>query len=135
MAQTYVNGTDLRFYLGGVAIGGATSCSMELSVETREALTKDDVGGWATFEVGRKSGTMTAEGLMSNDTPNFLVSQLFTALKDGTILEIAFTDETPGNASWEASVICTGLNVSAPVEENTTYSATFTIRGEPSLGA
>lgn len=131
---TIVNGTNLRFYLGGTAIGEATSCTMNLTREVRETLTKDNVGSWTSIEVGRKSGTMEAEGLVSYDTTNESVSDLFTAFDNGTYLVCRFTDDNNGNPYWEATVLCTSFSIAAPVEENSTYSATFTVRGAVSQG-
>jgi len=131
---TIVNGTDLRFYKGGVAIGEATSCSMDLSLEVRETLTKDNVGSWIRNEAGRRSGTMQAEGLVSYDTTNEDVTDLFTTFNNGDTVIIRFTTGDPGTPYWEASVICTGLSMSAAVEENSSYSATFTVTGAVTLG-
>lgn len=131
---TIVNGTNLRFYLGGTAIGEATSCTMDLTREVRETLTKDNVGSWTNIEVGRKSGTMTAEGLVAYDTANYGIDDLFTAFDNGTYLVCRFTDDTPTHPYWEATVLATSFSIGAVVEENTTYTATFTVRGAPSQG-
>jgi predicted secreted protein len=131
---SYVNGTDLRFYKDGVAIGEATSCSMDLSLETRETLTKDNVGSWVRNEAGRRSGTLQAEGLVSYDTTNESVSDLFTTFENGDVVIIRFTTGDAATPYWEASAICTGLSISAAVEENSTYSASFAVNGAVTLG-
>jgi predicted secreted protein len=125
-----VNGTDLRIYMGGVAIGHATTCSLDLTRETRETLTKDAPGGgWATAEVGRKSATLSTDGMFSYDTTNKKFSDLFTAFDNGTLLLLRFTTDENGDTYWQGSGYITSLNLSAPVEDNTTYSATFTVNG------
>jgi len=125
-----VNGTDLRIYMGGVAIGHATTCSLDLTRETRETLTKDAPGGgWATAEVGRKSATLSTDGMFSYDTSNKKFSDLFTAFDNGTLLLLRFTTDENGDTYWQGSGYITSLNLSAPVEDNTTYSATFTVNG------
>lgn len=125
-----VNGTDLRIYMGGVAIGHATTCSLDMTRETRETLTKDAPGGgWATAEVGRKSATLSTDGMFSYDTSNKKFSDLFTAFDNGTLLLLRFTTDETGDTYWQGSGYITSLNLSAPVEDNTTYSATFTVNG------
>ena len=125
-----VNGTDLRIYMGGVAIGHATTCSLDMTRETRETLTKDAPGGgWATAEVGRKSATLSTDGMFSYDTTNKKFSDLFTAFDNGTLLLLRFTTDENGDTYWQGSGYITSLNLSAPVEDNTTYSATFTVNG------
>jgi len=125
-----VNGTDLRIYMNGVAIGHATTCSLDLTRETRETLTKDAPGGgWATAEVGRKSATLSTDGMFSYDTTNKKFSDLFTAFDNGTLLLLRFTTDENGDKYWQGSGYITSLNLSAPVEDNTTYSATFTVNG------
>lgn len=131
---TIVNGTDLRFYIGGTAIGEATSCTLSITRETRQTITKDNVAEWTSFEPGQKSATMTAEGLVSYDTTNEKVTDLFTALDNGTVLVCRFTDDTATHPYWEASVLCTSLEIGAPVNDNSTYSATFTVRGAITQG-
>lgn len=130
-----VNGTDLRIYMGGVAIGHATACSLDLTRETRETLTKDAPGGgWATAEVGRKSATLSTDGMFSYDTTNKKFSDLFTAFDNGTLLLLRFTTDETSDTYWEGSGYITSLNLSAPVEDNTTYSATFTVNGAITSG-
>ena len=125
-----VNGTDLRIYMSGVAIGHATTCSLDMTRETRETLTKDAPGGgWATAEVGRKSATLSTDGMFSYDTSNKKFSDLFTAFDNGTLLLLRFTTDENGDTYWQGSGYITSLNLSAPVEDNTTYSATFTVNG------
>lgn len=130
-----VNGTDLRIYMGGVAIGHATTCSLDLTRETRETLTKDAPGGgWATAEVGRKSATLSTDGMFSYDTTNKKFSDLFTAFDNGTLLLLRFTTDETSDTYWQGSGYITSLNLSAPVEDNTTYSATFTVNGAITSG-
>lgn len=124
-----INGTNLRIYASGVAIGEATTCTMSLTTETRETLTKDNVGSYTTAQPGRRSGTMQSEGLIAYDTSNVGVDDLFTYYNAGTILECKFTTNVTGSPVWTASAFITSLEFSAAVEENATYSATWTITG------
>lgn len=131
---TIVNGTNLRFYWEGTAIGEATSCTINLSRETRETLTKDNVASWTQYEAGRKSGTCDFEGLISYDTTSTDVTDIFTAFNNGTAITMRFTDDTATHPYWECDVIITSLSFSGAVEENSTYSATGTITGAVTQG-
>jgi predicted secreted protein len=131
---TIINGTNLRIYLGGVAIGEATSCSMDLSMETRETLTKDNVGSYTSVEPGRRSATLSTEGLVSYDTANKKVTDMVTAFNNGETMIARFTTGVASSPYWEGSVILTALTLSAAVEENSTYSATFTVKGAITQG-
>jgi predicted secreted protein len=136
MATTgIVNGTDLRIYMGGVAIGHATSCTLDLTRETRETLTKDAPGGgWATTEVGRKSATLSTDGLFSFDTANKKFSEMFTAFDNGTLLLLKFATSETGDTYWQGSGYITALNLNTPVADNSSFSATFTVNGAVTQG-
>ena len=133
MATTGIlNGTLLRIYKDGVAIGHAVTCSMDVSMETRETLTKDLPGaGWTTFEPGRKSATLSTDGLVAYDTANESVMDLFDALSADEQLVLRFdTGGESGDPYWQGTGYCTSFNLGATVEENVTYSATFSVSGE-----
>lgn len=135
MTTGIVNGTKLRIYMAGVAIGHATSCTLDLTRETRETLTKDAPGsGWATSEVGRKSATLSTDGLVSFDTGNKKVSDLFTAFDNGTLLLLKFATTETGDTYWQGSGYITALNMNTPVEDNSSFSATFTVTGQVTQG-
>jgi predicted secreted protein len=135
MATTgIVNGTNLRFYMENAKIGEATSCTLNLSRETRDTLTKDTTGSWASFAPGRKSGTCDIEGLVSFSTTNEQVSDIFTAFDNGTSMTMRFTTDVNGDTYYECEVIFTSMTLTAAVEENATYSATATIIGAVTQG-
>lgn len=134
MATTgIINGTNLRIYKGGTAIAYATNCTLEMTRETRQALTKDSPGsGWTENYVGQKSGTLTTEGLYSGPgdaTANIQVSDLFADFDAGTLLILKFDTTESGDEYFQASGYVTNLSIGAPVEDNSTYNATFTISG------
>jgi hypothetical protein len=75
MTAGVLNGTDFRLYLGGVAIGRATNCSMEMTAEIRTILDKDSPGaGWQEGSRGVKSATLSTTGFVAMDTANKKVS-------------------------------------------------------------
>ncbi len=125
-----INGTNLRVYVGTDAIAYATNCTLSLSAELRETIHKDNPGaGWRGIEVGRKSGTVTVEALYAEDGSTETPFDLFTAFDDKTELTMMLSTEVSGDTRWSFSAYCTALEVNGPVEENSSYSATFEING------
>jgi predicted secreted protein len=136
MATTgFVNGTLLRIYKGGTKIGYATSCSISFSMETRSTLTKDTPGnGWVENATGQKSFTLETEFIFSYDTPNVDPVDLFTDFNNRTPLVLRLTTDVAGDTYWEGTAYVTSYNISSPVEDNITCSATFTGTGAISTG-
>jgi len=132
--QGIVNGTNLRFYMETNKIGEATSCTLNLTRETRDTLTKDTTGSWSSFAPGRKSGTCDIEGLISFSTSNTRVDAIYTAFENGTSTTMRFTTDVAGDIYYECEVIFTSLTLTGAVEENATYSATATIIGAVTQG-
>lgn len=134
MASTgVINGTNLRLYIGSTPIAYATSCTLSFSRELRETIHKDNPGsGWAESEPGQKSGTLTVEALYNEDgtSNNYETPRtLFDALDGGTELSCTVETGTSGDNIYTFSAFCTEYEVTAAVEENATYSASFTITG------
>lgn len=128
-----VNGTDLRLYADGNPIGYATSCTLSLSRETRETVHKDNVGGYSTFEGGKRSASISFEHFYAEDqtlnsaTVNSVVD-LFD-LYAGDSFTWRFSDDVTGHTEFSGSALLTELSFSAPVEENATSSGSFTVTG------
>ena len=125
-----INGTDLRVYNGATAIGEATSATLSVSREMRSVLTKDSPNsGWVSNKPGSKSATLTVEALYSETTTNVQPDVLFDALNNGTVLALSLKTTTNGYNFYSFSAYCTSFEVSSPVEDNVSYSATFTVSG------
>jgi hypothetical protein len=62
-----IKGTNFRIYDATVPLGYATSCSLSMSAETTETISKDSVASWAESEVDTKSATLSFEGFASED--------------------------------------------------------------------
>ena len=125
-----INGTLMRLYKDGTAIGRATTCTLDVSREQRETIHKDNPGsGWRELEMGQKSGTLTTEVLYGLDSANVNPGTLFDALDNGTLMLFKFTTNVSGDDYYQGSAYCTNYSISAVVEENTSYSSTFEITG------
>ena len=128
-----VNGTDLRIYKGGTAIGRATTCSLSISREMREILDKDNTGSWVTSAPGRKSASLSSDAFFTYDTSNVKPETLWSDLDNGTLVTWRFTTDEAGHKAWDGSGYVTEFSVNAGVEENSTYSVTITVSGPITL--
>ena len=125
-----INGTDLRVYNNTTAIGEATSATLSITREMRNILTKDSPSsGWVSNKPGSKSATLTVEALYSETSNNVQPDVLFDALDNGTVLALTLKEGTAGYNFYSFSAYCTSFEISSPVEDNVSYSATFTITG------
>ena len=135
-----VNGTNLRIYDDTVPLGYATSCTLDMSAETRETVSKDNVASWGESEVGQLSATLSFEGFFSEDTTIGAttvksVEDLFTKFAAKTAISWRFTTDVSTEVVYSGSGYITAFNLSAPVEENATYSGTITVTGAVTQGS
>jgi len=125
-----INGTDLRVYNNTTAIGEATSATLSITREMRNILTKDSPSsGWVSNKPGSKSATLTVEALYSETSNNVQPDVLFDALDNGTVLALTLKEGTAGYNFYSFSAYCTSFEISSTVEDNVSYSATFTVTG------
>ena len=129
-----INGTLLRFYIGGTAVGHATSCSLQVSRTMRTILTKDSAGSYEQVAPGQLKATGNGQGLFSYDTANYGVDDLFTAINAGTALTVRFTTDVTGDKYWEGTAYLTNLGFDAAVEENSGYSFDMEFNGAITQG-
>jgi len=135
-----VNGTNMRIYDGAVPLGYATNCTLDMSAETRETISKDSVSSWSEAEGSTKSATLSFEGFFSEDTTINAVTvesatEIFTKFSAGTTIAWKFTTGVSTEIEYSGDAIITSFNISAPVDENTTYSGTLTVTGAVTQGA
>ena len=129
-----IDGTDLRIYINGNPIGHATSCTLDLSKEIRETVSKDNIGGWAEKEGGQKSATLQFEGFYTLDANlgGVAVSgadDLFDAFDGDAVIAWKFSDEVSGNIEYSGNAIMSSLSFGAPVNENATHSGSLEVTG------
>lgn len=132
MATTgIVNGKYLRFYDNGVALAFATSCSISFSMSPREIAHKDTPGtggGWRAVLPGQKSGTGSTEGLYAEDNNAF--ATLYDKFIAGTACDLTFTTGESGDDTYYAEAYITSMELTAPNDENSTWSISFEFNGE-----
>ncbi|MCP9237157.1 phage tail tube protein [Lewinella sp. JB7] len=141
MASTgVINGTNFRLYVDGKPLGHATSCTISFSMETRETVDKDSVGGYASAEAGKRSYSISFEGFLSEDTTlntvavNSVAGLLAVFNSDAKFAWRATTDVV-GDVLLSGSGLMSDFSLTAPVEENGTISGTITGVGAPTIGA
>ena len=128
MATTGImNGTLLGVYAGSTLIAHATEGSISLSMDTRDATTKDSSGTRDILEA-TKSGTISVSALYAEDAV-YGVDDLMGAWSGRSQLTVKFSTEVSGDHYWSAAAYVTSLEVSSGMEDNVTYSATFELTG------
>lgn len=135
MTTGVTNGHYLRFFDNGVSLGYATECTISINAEMRSLSHKDtagDNGGWSQKAPGEKSATGSTSGLYAED--DNAAAALFQKLADGTELSITFTTDVAGDKIWTGTAFLTSLEISAPNNENVTYSASWEFNGEVIMG-
>lgn len=111
-------------------IGRATSASLSVSMETRDTTTKDSAG-WQENLEGLKSWSLSGDGLVTYsitgdyDTPD----DLFTLLSNRTLVNVKFGSATSGEIDYTGDAYLVSYEQEAGVEENVTYSFSFTGTG------
>lgn len=143
-----VKGGDLMLFVGTQgaekSIAYATSHTLDISAELKDASNKDEGGGdWSTQEVGLLSWTASTENLYTTSGKGNQFATLFDSMIAKTPISAVFTlkkesgTEAP-NAGWQSAaagaqspkysgkVIINSLNVTAQNGEYATMSATFT---------
>jgi TP901-1 family phage major tail protein len=126
-----INGHYLRFFADGIAIARATECTIAFSAEMRTASTKDDEGdggGWRTIFPGEKSGTGSTSGLYAEDANS--VAVLYDKMIAGESVDLTFTTSVDGDDCYYATAYVTSLEISAPNNDNSSYSISFEFTGE-----
>ncbi len=128
------SGTDLRISVATNPLAYATSCSLSMSAETRESVSKDSTSSWQDSTVGQLSASLSFEGFFTiDDTINSNNREDFEGLFDNfsgkTQIAWTFSTGTTGDVEYSGNGYITSLDSSAPVEENATYSGTITVTG------
>ena len=119
--------------LGSTTISEVTSISSpNLSADTIDVTTHGSTGRYREFIQGlRDGGEITIEGMYNTSSSATIVAQLNTS---ATVTATVDLPTTPSTTRFTASVICTAFSSEAPVDGAISYSATFKVSGQPSIG-
>lgn len=122
-----LRGEFLRIFLSGSVIALATTCTLHLSLSMEDSTTKDDT---SSSSLDYKSQTPT---ILNYDlSSECLYGGGLAGLTEGAIVEWALSAASGDNQGTEGdplasgSAMVTSIVLNAPVNQNITYSATFT---------
>jgi predicted secreted protein len=118
-----LNGTDLLVYDGTHAILHSTDCSFQLSQSSRDASTKASAG-WKASLYGQRSWTMTNNGLVALDV-GYNLAYLLGLITQRTIVTLYAKTANSADFYIYGTALLTSVQMTAPNNNNVTYSASF----------
>ena len=139
MATTSVfNGTSLVVLIGTEVIGYATSCSLNLAIDTPDASTKQSLG-WADEIGGQKSWSLTTDGLATvvpgstasyvstTELSNLAIARTAVTVKFTTVDNSTVGGITPvvGDTYYSGLAFIESVDMTADMENPVTYSVSF----------
>lgn len=126
-------GTNLMVLVDGEPIGHTTSCTIDLQHALADASSKDSAG-WAESISGRRSGTVSFEGLVDYADDGTTAQGLGSLISEGILnrkkFSLVYGTQETGDTVYSADAFLAQISSSAPDEETVTYSGSFTITGE-----
>ena len=123
------NGHYMRLYVDGTAVAKATTCSLDMNMQTREIAHKDTsgaAGGYTEILPGKRSGTLSSDVLLAEGDS---MTALFTAFNGGTQIAWKFSTEVAGDYRFTGNGYITALRLNAPDNENVTYTVEVAVDG------
>ena len=120
-----LNGTDLLIYVGGTKIYHATSHAMSISMNTRDATTKDSAG-WRDLLEAALEWSMNGDGLVAF-VATYGFDDLFDVIIARTAVVVKLSTEETGDTYYQGSAYLTALDNDNPAEDNS--SMTFAFEG------
>lgn len=123
MTSGIVNGTLIALYVNGTKIANLVSNDLDLSMATRDTSNKD-TSGWKTALGGLLNWSCSAEGQF-DEAASFTYTQLFDIITARTAVTVVVKSGVTGDHSYTGSALMTNLKLTAPKEENTTFSCSF----------
>lgn len=122
------NATDVTLSVGGKVISHATSCSLSISRELRDASSKQS-GGFTKNLDGIISWEVSGDGFIDLDDGgvNTIFSSAFTTMTNvatDPVVAVVFTIGSSGD-TYTGNAYITSLSADAGFEDNATYSITL----------
>jgi len=90
---------------------------------TRDITTKSNAG-WRKKLGGMRDWTCSGDSLLCFDDA-YGYSELFALITARTPVTLKFSTEVTGDHFWEGTALLTSIDLTAPMEENATYSFSF----------
>lgn len=125
-----INGTSVGLYVNGSLIAYAKNTTIQRSVNMIDITTKTSAGVSGAMP-GTRSWTCSIDGLVAYDSEanaEFL-DGLVTGRTSCTIKFKPTGSSKSGNAQWVGNCYIDSLEITAPMEDAMTFSASFTGNG------
>lgn len=140
MAKTgYCNGSDMLLYVGGKAVGSCTSHTLSLSSETKERAVKPVASAALSSGLWKKKGviglsySISAEGLVFYNETEYGYKDLYKAWKEGKSVEVKCMEREATEPYLAGKCVIASLELSAPAQDDSTYSINLENDGEPTV--
>ena len=118
------NGRSMGIYVGNVLQAYSKSCSLSFKASTMDVTTKDS-SLWADFLPTVKDWSISTDGLVALDSAANAV-KLSDYLIAGTLVVVKFSTHTIGNLYWYGNAYVASCDISAGMDEPTSYTITLT---------
>jgi predicted secreted protein len=132
------NGTAIKIFVGslpGKVVHGLTSNEASITRALRDTTNKAS-GGWKAQEYGLGEGGFSITSNYDADANSSTVyrwEDFLTALFDKTKLTVHFTDAVTGHQRITATCLVTSCPLSAPMEDNATFTVDLAWDGAPTI--
>lgn len=144
MAKTgYMNGSDMLLMVGGKCFGHCTSHSVSMNSETKDRAVKPVMTAGITRGLWKEKGvvglsiSIQGDGLVFYEETEFSYSDLVGLWKAGQPVTVKCFERaesggsTAPDAYLEGSFVITNVEMSAPAQDDATYSISLENNGEP----
>ena len=136
-----LNGTDLKVYAGGTLIAYATNATININQSLRSTSSKESEG-WEENMEGMRNWDCSTDNLYAfvDSSGSAIAGLTFDELyktylgKDATgptdnrasfTLKFGIGTTATGDINYEGTAWVTSMSISAPLEDSSTYSASF----------
>jgi len=109
------NATAVTLSIGGVLMAHATSASLSISRDLRDSTTKSSLG-WSQSLAGLMSWEMSGDAFVD-------ITETTTVLVGGAEVVLVFAVDS---INYTGNALITSVSADAGVEENTSFSVSFT---------
>jgi predicted secreted protein len=127
-----INGTNVLVEWGDFIIGGSTSCTLNIDMDTPDATTKDQEG----FEeniAGIRSGTIDVSNLHdpAQETPTkAMIHVLIGAWLNRNEWQIYYDEAGAGDTTYRADGLMSDFSMNADFEQPVSFDVSFDLTGE-----
>lgn len=133
--ERIISGNDLRVKFGSTnnekIVLYTTSCSVSINVDSSRYSYKGS-GNWNLTNIGSKGWEMQVDGLYVEQTTSTanVFNDLVDAIINSELVSISFGSESGWSTTYKGYAYVVSTNLTAPVADNSTFSATFKGTGE-----